>query len=361
MISENQQPFRVHQFHHSVSPFDGISYQMFFIQSALKKIGVSGSIFASELHGISAPRAFKFSKEKIWDCDLLLIHHSHGNPHLIELSHVEIPKALVYHNIVLPHFFRHDLMMAELSQLGRKQLSSLRKETIASFTGSEFNLEELTKHHFPHPQILPIMDLSRDLGQPKQKKLRSRKDAPKNILFVGRVCPHKNQALLIKTFFYLKKNLPKQSKLILLGGQDPIYTEYLKLLIKQWGLHQDVKLTGNVNSKSLEQAYETADAMVCVSEHEGFCIPLVEAMSRQVPVFFLPKTGVKETMGKSGVALNTEDPMEISEIIYSCLIAPQAISTILKSQDQRLKVLASQHNAQKLQETLLNLLERLRT
>jgi glycosyltransferase involved in cell wall biosynthesis len=361
MRFENHQPFRIHQFHYSVSPADGVSHQMFFIRSALKEIGISGEIFASKLNGISEPSAFKFAPEKMWDCDLLLIHHSHGNPELKKLSRIEIPKALVYHNITPAKFYPHDPFLAELSSLGRKQLNSLRHEVIASFAASEFNAVDLKKHHYSDTQLLPLFDLSQELKEVKTKKFHLKKTEPKNILFVGRLTRHKNQALLVKVFFHLKSFLPKNSKLFLIGSQDKVYTEYLKLLIKQLGLTQEIKLTGSVTKNSLEHYYEIADAFVCPSEHEGFCIPLVEAMSRHVPTFYISKTGVKETMGKSGVSLKTENPLEIAQILAAVLEKPLAIKAILKSQHQRLMELADTQSKLRVQELILELVTKIRS
>jgi glycosyltransferase involved in cell wall biosynthesis len=361
MKFENNQPYRVHQFHYSASPVDGVSHQMFFIRSALKEIGISGEIFASKLNGLSEPLVFKFAKDKMWDCDLLLIHHSHGNPDLEKLSRIEVPKALVYHNITPAKFYPHDPFLAELSTLGKKQLTSLRQEVVGSFAASEFNLVDLKKHHYSNTQLLPLFDISNELKEVKTKKFHLKKNEPKNILFVGRLTRHKNQALLVKAFFYLKKFLPKNSRLFLIGSQDKTYTQYLKLLIKQLGLTQEVKLTGSVTKNSLEHYYEIADAFVCPSEHEGFCIPLVEAMSRHVPTFFIPKTGVKETMGKSGVSLLTENPMEIAQILSSILEKPLAIKAILESQHQRLLELAENQNTHKVQESILDLVTKIRS
>lgn len=358
---DSQQPFRVHQFHYSVSSHDGISSQMFFIQSALKERGISGSIFGAELNGLNQSRAQKFASEKIWDCDLLLVHHSLGNPAIEEISRIEIPKILVYHNIVPAKFFYHDPKMAEMIRLGKQQLNHLRKHIITSFAGSEFALNELKNHHFPHSELLPITDVNPNTKKSDFKKAKTSKDKPKNILFVGKISPHKNQAQLIHVFYNLKKSLPKKSKLVLVGSQDPIYTEYLKLLIQQLGLTQDVKLTGVISDKSLEQTYQDADALVCLSEHEDFCIPLVKAMESNIPVFYAPKTGVKETMGKSGVCLNTEDPFEIAEVLSTCLNQTKAVNAILESQRARLVDLANQHNSTRVQELLIHWLKKIRT
>ncbi len=361
MNSRRGQPFRVHQFHYSVSPSDGISHQLFFIQSALRQIGISGEVFASQLiGGIKPPRVFKFKPEKMWDCDLLLIHHSHGNPILRKLARIEIPKALMYHNITPARFYPHDPFLADLSHLGRKQLTAIRNEVIATFTASRFNSIDLKKHNFPNPQILPLLDLSDELKEISTKKFHTEPDEPKNILFVGRITRHKNQAQIVKVFFHLKKTLPKNSKLFLVGSQDKVYGDYLKLLIRQLGLQNDVKLTGSVTQKVLEHYYEISDAFVCLSEHEGFCLPLVEAMSRHVPTFFAPKTGVKETMGKSGVALLTDQPFEQAQIITTVLNSSKAVKTILNSQHQRLLELCQEQSKEKVQGLILELVKCLR-
>jgi len=361
MMVTRGQPLRVHQFHYSVSPSDGISHQLFFIQSALRQVGISGEIFASQLvGGMTPPRAFKLTPEKMWDCDLLLIHHSHGNPDLKKLSRIEIPKALMYHNITPARFYPHDPFLADLSHLGRKQLSSLRHEVVATFTASRFNALDLRKHDFPMPQLMPLLDLSGELKEVKTKKFHTKKQEPKNLLFVGRITRHKNQAHLVKLFFYLKPLLPKHSKLFLVGSQDKIYSDYLRLLIRQLGLSNDIKLSGSVTPKALEHYYEISDAFVCLSEHEGFCLPLVESMSRHVPIFFKPKTGVKETMGKSGVAFQTENPLEQAQIMASILDSSKAISAILESQHQRLRQLCQEQSKERVQDLIVNLIHQLR-
>jgi glycosyltransferase involved in cell wall biosynthesis len=116
-----------------------------------------------------------------------------------------------------------------------------------------------------------------------------------------------------------------------------------------------------VTKNSLEHYYEIADAFVCPSEHEGFCIPLVEAMSRHVPTFYISKTGVKETMGKSGVSLKTENPLEIAQILAAVLEKPLAIKAILKSQHQRLMELADTQSKLRVQELILELVTKIRS
>lgn len=361
MTPKNHQPLRIHQFHYSVSATDGVSHHMLFIQSALKEIGISGEIFASKTNGISFPQILLLNPEKMWDCDLLIIHHSQGNPDLAKLTHIEIPKMLIYHTITPSHFYPHDPSLADLSRLGTLQLASLKTEVMASFAASQFNRNELIKQHYNNPQIIPLLDLPIKLKEVPLKRFQFKNTEPKNILFVGRITRHKNQALLVQTFFHLKTQLPKNSKLTLVGGHEPIYLDYIKLLCQQLGLSNEVRLTGNVTKKVLEQYYESADAFVCVSEHEGFCIPLLEAMCRNIPTFFFPETGVKETMGKGGVSIETKRPEEIAQILATILKNPKALQTILKSQVLRMQELKKEQNARILQKQILELVTKVRT
>jgi len=351
----NNQKLQVHQYHHSVSSADAVSNQMFFIQDCLREIGIEGTVFGSQLKGLPKSKAKIFEMNQAWDCDLFLIHHSQGNPELKKLSRLEIPKALIYHNITPPHFFAHDTFIADLCKLGRRQLSHLKTQVIASFADSQYNADELRKLGYPETKILPLFDLSKSLRIFPEKEFD--KTAPKNVLFVGRVTHHKNQAQILEVFYYLQELLPKHSKLFLVGSQDPIYTDYLKLYSKQLGIEKSVHFTGSVTQSALENYYESADAFVVLSQHEGFCIPVIEAMAAHTPVFAFPTTGVRDTLGQSGIALHTHKSREIAQIIATVLEDEQTVGKIISGQNkhlEKMKLFQSRKVVQDLISSLVN-------
>lgn len=353
------QKITIHQFHYSVVHSDAITNQMLFLQEALADIGVGGDIYAHQIKGDVVGRVKPLRWRTMLNCDLLLVHHSHGNPKLEEVLKVEVPKAIVYHNITPAEFLRHDPDQAELCRLGRRQLVELRDHLVGAFADSKYNSSELEALGYPESEVLPLYNLSSIIPAKADKKSPPRK-GPTDLLFVGRVAKHKNQAALIKTFFYFKQFIESDSRLILVGGQDPIYGDYLKLLAQGLGIQSSVKFAGKVSDKMLRNYYQTARAFVCLSEHEGHCIPLVEAMAAGVPVFALSDTAVAETMGKAGVHLLTREPSEIAEALASVLESKTTVQVILKSQQQRLKELIQIQSKRRAQELLVNLVHELR-
>ena len=336
------QPTTVHQFHFSVREADAVTNHMRLIQSALAEIGIGGKILAAESKAFPKGTE-RFDPRRAWSCDLFLIHHSHGNPQLDAVLAVEIPKVLVYHNVTPPEFFRHDPYIADLCRLARRQLAVLKKHVVAAWADSAFNAAELSEAGFKHPTVFPLLDLGDPLPRPAYPR-----DATQ-LLFVGRLCPHKNQALLIKALFYLNELMDAAPSLILVGSQDPIYKDYLTLLARGLGVEKQVRFAGTVAEARLGELYSTSSAFVCASLHEGFCIPLVEAMRASLPIIAVSTEGTKGTLGDAGVQVSTLKPNEMAEAIARTLLHPRLVPNILASQNVRLQQLSRIHNRKRIQ------------
>jgi glycosyltransferase involved in cell wall biosynthesis len=332
------QPFTVHQFHPHTAPGDAITQQMLFLRHALRDGGIDGEIFSLSNRAPEAFQIRKFNPARLWDCDLLLIHHSQGNPQLDTLLNMPIAKVLVYHNITPAHFFRHDAEMFRLAVEGREQLASFRGAAETAFADSQFNSEELRAIGFSDVRLLPLMDLNR-APVSMEKPARNPKD-PKTLLFVGRVCPHKNQAQLLEMLFYLNRYSTLKYRLLLVGKQDMLYRRYLDQLVRLWKLEDWVEFRSGLNSVQLESTYRASDAFVCLSQHEGFCVPLLEAMRFGLPVFASLRTAVGETLGNSGAQLLSHRTDEIAEAVDTVMQDPQGLASILLSQEQRLNELS---------------------
>ncbi len=352
------QAFTIHQYHHTATSHDAISNYLFWIQKSLHDAGISGEIFASKISDLPPNSVKPFEKSKLWNCDLLLIHHSQGNPLLDRLIDIEVPKAVIYNNITPSHFFKHDSFLENLSRLGRSQLKILAKETSAGFGTSDFNCRELEENGFLQPQKLPLLEIP---NAPESPSRNFQKGKPIQLLFVGRIARHKNQALLIKTFYYLKDRLPENSSLVLVGKGDPIYSKYLRLLIKQLGLSKHITLTGKISDSELATLYAKSTALICPSLHEGFCIPLVEAMKVQLPIFAVAADGVAETLGDSGLLMHTDRPHEIAAILANAFKNSELMNPLSESSGNRLKSLSEFHNSKILVSRLQQLAERIRT
>ncbi|MDE6102076.1 MAG: glycosyltransferase, partial [Ruminococcus sp.] len=129
------------------------------------------------------------------------------------------------------------------------------------------------------------------------------------------IAPNKKQENIIKTFYFYKKTNP-DSRLILVGSYAGMenYYERLETYVKALGL-SDVIFTGHVKFSEILAYYRIADVFLCMSEHEGFCVPLTEAMFFNVPVIALNAGAVSGTLGGSGILLPDNDPVFASEMI----------------------------------------------
>jgi|694.fasta_scaffold37437_3 glycosyltransferase involved in cell wall biosynthesis len=350
------QPLTVHQFHFRASAGEAVTQQMLFLKEAFADIGIGGKIFAVERKNLTQGKVEKWSLDSAWDCDLLLVHHSQGNPSLSSIQSLEVPQALVYHSLPPETFYSHDLELKSNIVLGRRQLSIFRKTAIQAFGVSALTVMELEQAGFKNPRLLPLLNLDASVAE----ESLSDGNEPKNLLFVGKLAPHKHQALLIQTFYHLKPSLPDHSKLFLVGTGDPLYTKYLRLLIRQLGLSQSVILTGKVTETDLNSYYSLADAFVGLSAHEGFCIPLVEAMKFGVPVFYRPLSGAKDTMAGAGIELLSENPIEIAAVIKTFLSSQPSLKAVLKQQKKRLHTLSLVQNKLVAQKEILELCSHLR-
>lgn len=339
-------PWVVHQYHDAAQPFDAVTNHLLLIQKSLKEVGIGGEIFARQIKPDHWPAVRQFSEKQVWNCDLLLLHHSQGSPWLHRLLAIEVPKAVVYHNITPAEFFRHDPYIADLSRQGRGQLLLLQKAVCRAFADSKYNATELKELGFTRPEVFPLLDLS---GQSVSQR---RGHESRRFLFVGKITPHKNQALLVKTFFYLRKLLPEPPQLCLIGGADPLYLRYVKKLVTLLGLESHVQILGKASGEEIEEFYREADAYVSASLHEGFGVPLVEAMHFGVPVFALPCAAVPETLGGAGVSLKSQRPHRMAQQIAEVVTSDKARLAILEKQAERFKSLKEFQNRQQIQKRI---------
>ena len=196
---------------------------------------------------------------------------------------------------------------------GEAQLRQLAPRTALGIAVSSYNEAELKRAGFEPTTVVPVLVDLPALAHHQDpaadaRLVRAKRDGGADWLFVGRVAPNKCQHQIIKAFAAYRQVYDPQARLWLVGGiTSPAYGEALGRFIEELGLARAVTLTGAVPQGSLVSYYRHADAFVCLSEHEGFCIPLLEAMWHQVPVVALASSAIPETVGPAGILLAFAD------------------------------------------------------
>lgn len=351
----------IHQFHANVVSRDAISANMFAIQKELRRLGYESEIFCQTYSEDIKDQIIPFSQYHRHSSpdQLLIIHYSIIFPDLDKVLALAEKKVLVYHNITPPEFFETlSPALAQLCREGREALLEFKGRIDLAVGDSEHNVAELKQMGFDGSISIPILlDYDKFAVQPDQEILAKYKSPGwVNWLFVGRVFPNKKQEDIIKAFYYFKKYICPNSRLILVGSYKdmPLYHEYLRYIVDNLGLSKDVILTGGVSESQLAAYYQAADLFMCMSEHEGFCVPLIEAIHAGVPVMAFDSTAVPETLGDTGVLIKEKRFPEIAELARYVLENTALRDRIVEEQKTRLNVYSRETVLQKWQQAINN-------
>lgn len=334
-------PRAVHQVLATLGYGDAIGHEVLGIQRVLRQAGYESEIFVE-----TADRRLEDLTVDYRDLpeashpDNLLIHHFSIGSRASRVAYALPDRmALVYHNITPPAFFIdvHPLLV-QLCFLGRRELSVYANRVDLGLGDSEFNRQELEALGFPHTGVLPVVpDFSHLAGPADYMQAGAFDDDWVNILFVGRMIPNKKIEDVIRAFHAYKRWFNPRSRLLLVGSHGG-FERYLAMvhdLVARIGA-ADVHMLGHVSNEELTAYYEIADVFLCASEHEGFCVPLMEAFHMGVPVLAYAATAVPATMDGGGVLYHRKDPVEIAALIEALVSDAALRDRVLTRQDEAL-------------------------
>ncbi|MBO4493820.1 MAG: glycosyltransferase [Ruminococcus sp.] len=273
--------------------------------------------------------------------DVLIYHKSTGTDLTFKLEKYKCRRIMVYHNVTPPEFFRsYSIPATQLTELGYRGVEFLRDKVDYVLAVSAYNKSELLKMGYTCPiDIRPILIKFDDyMKAPDEAVIKKYSDGKKNLVFVGRIAPNKRQENVIKAFYCYKKLNP-DSRLILVGSARGMenYQERLVKYARALGIGDDVIFPGHIKFSEILAYYRLADAFVCMSEHEGFCVPLVEAMFFDVPVIAYDTSAISDTLGGSGVLLDSNDPVYAAAVIDRVLTDDKLRESIIEGQRRRLE------------------------
>jgi glycosyltransferase involved in cell wall biosynthesis len=236
--------------------------------------------------------------------DVLLIHYSAYAPRLRAVLDLSNRKLLLSHNVTPARWlWDHDPPIALQCELGRRQLPEFAARCDVAAGVSAYNAAELDSDVV----IPPILDLAWAQLQGQSPQLRP------SVLFVGRLAPHKRQDELIRAFAIYRRRHAPDATLTLVG--EPLNDAYLRALRELGDRAGNVRFEHTLSDRELADRYARASVFVCLSEHEGFCVPLLEAFAARVPVIARPSGGVPETAGDAALLVDERDPAVIAELL----------------------------------------------
>ena len=352
----------VHQLLPRLAWGDAVGNQVRYLQALLRGWGYESEVYAGqwdeECRGQVRP-AEAWVKEARED-SVLLIHHSFESRLVPLIARGPGRKVLVYHNVTpAPLFEGFDRKVAAACEAAREELLALRPLVEAAFAYSHFSAEELTAAGFARVAVLPFaLDWSAFHAPPDPAFQAEFDDGCVNILFVGRAVPSKRIDDVMRVFAAYQRLYQPKSRLLIAGylNRETPYGTYLHG-VKELLSAERIHLLGRVSASQLSACYSVATAYLSMSRHEGFGVPLLEAMERGVPVVAYGAAAVPETMGGAGLATRTRDPVEVAQLLAVLEREPKLRAKVLAGQRARLESLGQEAVAKQVREALEPLLE----
>lgn len=335
---------RIIQMLSTIAYGDAVSNDTFAMEKIIKSMGYGTRIYAESIVvPLDKKDALKIEDLKeVQQDDIIIFHMSTGSRLNYDVAKYNCRKIVVYHNITPPQYFAgNDARFTKICEYGLEGAAYLADKVDYCLAVSEFNKNDLIKMGYTCnidvlPVIIPMSDYDK---KPDKGVIREYSDGYTNILFTGRVAPNKKHEYLIASFYYYNRLYNNKSRLILAGSfrvDDPYYirlTEYTKKL----GLGDAVVFTGHIKFDQILAYYKTADVFLCMSEHEGFCVPLVEAMKFHVPVIACANAAIPETLGGSGMLIDDKNPVYVAACIDRMVKDKALRADVIEKQDKRLE------------------------
>jgi glycosyltransferase involved in cell wall biosynthesis len=311
---------QIHQVLATLGYGDAIGHEVLGIQRVLRAAGYQSEIFVETAdHRLEAlTRDYRELVDMSHADNLLLHHFSLGSKASRTAYALPDRMALIYHNITPPEYFVgvHRTLARQCFR-GRRELRAYADRCDLALGDSEFNRQDLESLGFPRTAVLPVVpDFSHLDRAADWRVARDFDDEWTNVLFVGRVIANKKIEDLIRFFHAYHSHYNPRARLLIVGAQSGFerYLASLHQLVATLGV-DDVHFIGHVSDEELVAYYEVADLFLCASEHEGFCVPLVEAFYKEVPVLAYAATAVPATMDGAGVLYAEKDPILVATLM----------------------------------------------
>ena len=297
---------------------DAISNDLYGMHAVLKQQGHDARLFANEIkaHGVEASPAAKIKDFLRSSDDLLIYHYSMGWNFGLQLLHdLRCRTVVKYHNITPPEFFTGISVDYEnVCRHGREQIKDIARAGCDLYLAdSEYNASELLQEGVDECFVVaPFHHVDKlELLAPDAQVLDLYVNDCINVLMVGRVAPNKGHAALIDAMAIYRREYNADARLLIVGKEDePLakYSRWLRELVVSLGLEESVVFAGGVSDEQLKAYYLAADYFMLTSRHEGFCVPLVEAMALKVPIIASASSAIPATVGKAGLVWKECNP-----------------------------------------------------
>ncbi len=334
----------VHQFVPALLPRDATGHHTLALRDALRAAGWTSDVYVEAAHDETAAEATYFEEypSRARPGDVLLYQLGTASPVAEFLLGRPEPLVLDYHNVTPAEFYAGwEEHTREKVALARRQVAVLAPRSVLGIADSAFNAAELTDLGCPATAVVPILVELGDTApapDPKERdRLAGRHGGATVLLFVGRLSPNKAQHHLVEALWLYRRWYDPDARLHLVGPEvTPSYAAAVTAFAAELGLADAVVSARDLTPAQLAAWYADADVFVCLSQHEGFCIPLLEAMHAGTPVVALDAGAVGETLGAAGLLVPSARPATVAAAVARVTGDPALASRLVDAGHRRL-------------------------
>ena len=303
---------------------DAVGNSALALHRFLQEKGVDSRLVAMTCDECLRGQAVPFKEYRLDPASVKVLHFAVASTLTDFFLGLKGRKAMIYHNVTPAHYFASfSAELARFTSAGREHLGRLRDCFDLSLGDSTYNADELRRLGFERVRVFPLLVNLGDYGGaaslPYMDLLRNER---KNILFAGRIMPNKKIEDLVKTVFFYKKFISPNVRLIVAGNARSLPKYFLAvqdLAARFYLTAEDVLFTGHLPTDEFLALYRLADVFLSMSEHEGFCLPLLESCYFQVPVLAFDAGAVAETLGGAGILFRDKDPSLVAALLEQAL------------------------------------------
>ncbi len=328
------------------------------LRALFRSLGHTSEIYALSVDASLRGDVHPWAAPEAREGDVTILHFAMPSPMTAALATLPGARVVCYHNVTPPSFFApYDENLVRLTTIGRDEIASLAGRVDLAAGVSEYNRQELEDVGFDDTAVMPLLvdtdRLRRASRVPALERLLQ--DGLTNILFVGRIAPNKKIEDHIRLAEHYKRYVDVYYRFIFVGRHDavPRYFNTVRALVAEYQmLPERFWFTGPVPESELAAYYRNAHAYVSLSEHEGFCVPLVEAMAMDVPVLAYGAAAVPETLGGAGVSFAPKDLEYAAELLGSLIYDAPVRDGVIAGQRARVQDLRPERVAPRIREAL---------
>jgi glycosyltransferase involved in cell wall biosynthesis len=329
----------VHQVLAAAGPADAVTSQALAWRDRYRSWGLDGKVLAEHVHPdlFGEVTRLATAPSGLLDGGVVILRYSVWSEAVDAALSASSKRVLWYHNITPGRLLREfNPEIAALCDLGRETLPRLAGRFDLHIADSAFNALDLRRAGMEDVAVVPLL-----LDLPDMPALVREPEPRPQIVTVGRIVPNKQIEDVIKVFALYRRYHAPKAKLTVVGPDDGFveYRERLELLGRSLATGA-VRFTGRISAEERDRWYDSASAYVCMSIHEGFCAPLIEALARGTPVVARDAGAVAETLGGAGIVIDDDDLAVFAEALDEAASSQATREALGSAAESRLASLA---------------------